>query len=352
MRQIKAAEKTKSQIEEKRKNRKSTKDLTVSPTGTVRYKNKTQSEWEKERKKDNYSSQQVNGAIDVFNNFNKEEQQYRAATDALKNLYTQRDAQKNALTQFSSAGNDISKITNALQKSNKFIDTAQVKDLSEALADVKKKEEDLKAATGLEDLQSKLDSATQKALEHEKTLVSIKSSSDFSKVAKAFEDVGIQIDNTALSSEDGINNLKKKLDDLDQESFDKLIKELDNIGINSEDSATSVEKMREALGETADTTEDLKRAAAETENLKNQVLQFFSIGNTIEIFKQAIRSAYDTIKELDSAMTEIAVVSDFSVGNMWEKLPQFTEQANELGVAVRDTYDATALYIQQGEVKI
>ena len=106
--------------------------------------------------------------------------------------------------------------------------------------------------------------------------------------------------------------------------------------------------MREALSETADTTEDLKRAAAETENLKNQVLQFFSIGNTIEIFKQAIRSAYDTIKELDSAMTEIAVVSDFSVGNMWEKLPQFTEQANELGVAVRDTYDATALYIQQG----
>ena len=336
--QIKATEKTKSQIEEKRKNRKSTKDLTVSPTGTVRYKNKTQSEWEKERKKDNYSSQQINGAIDVFNNFNKEEQQYRAATDALKN----------ALTQFSSAGNDISKITNALQKSNKFIDTAQVKDLSEALADVKKKEEDLKAATGLEDLQSKLDSATQKALEHEKALISIKSSSDFSKVSKAFEDVGIQIDNTALSSEDGINNLKKKLDELDQESFDKLIKELDNIGINSKDSTTSVEKMREALGETADTTEDLKRAAAETENLKNQVLQFFSIGNTIEIFKQAIRSAYDTIKELDSAMTEIAVVSDFSVGNMWERLPQFTEQANELGVAVRDTYDATALYIQQG----
>lgn len=47
-------------------------------------------------------------------------------------------------------------------------------------------------------------------------------------------------------------------------------------------------------------------------------------------------------------MTEIAVVSDFSVGDMWSKLPQFTEQANELGVAVRDTYDATALYIQQG----
>ena len=346
--QIKTAEKTKSQIEEKRKSRKSTKDLTVSPTGVVRYKNKTQTEWERERKKDNYSSQQVNGAIDVFNNFNKEEQQYRAANDALKNLYAQRDAQKNALTQFSSTGNDISKITSALQKNNKFIDTAQVKNLSEALANVKKSEEDLKTANGLEELKSKLDAATQKAEEHEKALVNIKSSSDFSKVSKAFEDVGIQIDKTTLDSEDGINNLKKKLDELDQESFDKLIKELDDIGINSEDSVEGVNKMKQSLDEAADTTDDLKRAAAETENLKNQVLQFFSIGNTIEIFKQAIRSAYDTIKELDSAMTEIAVVSDFSIGDMWDKLPQFTEQANELGVAVRDTYDATALYIQQG----
>lgn len=347
--QIKAAEKTKSQIEEKRKSRKSTKDLTVSPTGVVRYKNKTQTEWERERKKDNYSSQQVNGAIDVFNNFNKEEQQYRAANDALKNLYAQRDAQKNALTQFSSTGNDISKITSALQKNNKFIDTAQVKNLSEALANVKKSEEDLKTASGLEELKSKLDAATQKAQDHEKALSNIKSSSDFSKVSKAFEDVGIQIDKTTLDSEDGINNLKKKLDELDQESFDKLIKELDDIGINSEDSVEGVNKMKQSLDEAVDTTDDLKRAAAETENLKNQVLQFFSIGNTIEIFKQAIRSAYDTIKELDSAMTEIAVVSDFSIGDMWDKLPQFTEQANELGVAVRDTYDATALYIQQGK---
>ena len=49
-------------------------------------------------------------------------------------------------------------------------------------------------------------------------------------------------------------------------------------------------------------------------------------------------------------MTEIAVVSDFSIGDMWDKLPQFTEQANELGVAVRDTYDATALFVQQGNM--
>ena len=39
------------------------------------------------------------------------------------------------------------------------------------------------------------------------------------------------------------------------------------------------------------------------ENLKNQVLDFFSITNAIQIFKNAVRDAFDTVKELDAAMT-------------------------------------------------
>lgn len=33
---------------------------------------------------------------------------------------------------------------------------------------------------------------------------------------------------------------------------------------------------------------------------------------------------------------------------MWAQLPRFTEQANELGMAIKDTYAATTLYVQQG----
>jgi hypothetical protein len=47
-------------------------------------------------------------------------------------------------------------------------------------------------------------------------------------------------------------------------------------------------------------------------------------------------------------MTGIAVVSDFTIGDMWGKLPQFTKQANELGVTVKGAYEATTLFVQQG----
>jgi hypothetical protein len=33
----------------------------------------------------------------------------------------------------------------------------------------------------------------------------------------------------------------------------------------------------------------------------------------------------DTVKELDAVMTETAVVTDFSIGDMWDKLPQYSK---------------------------
>ena len=47
-------------------------------------------------------------------------------------------------------------------------------------------------------------------------------------------------------------------------------------------------------------------------------------------------------------MTETAVVTDFSVGDMWEKLPQYTDMANQLGASVLGAYQTATKYYQQG----
>jgi len=104
------------------------------------------------------------------------------------------------------------------------------------------------------------------------------------------------------------------------------------------------------LGEKTDyfkgLADDAERSSREINNLKSQILDFFSIGNTIQIFKNALRDAFDTVKELDAAMTETAVVTDFSIGDMWEKLPEYSKTASELGSSIKDLYGATTLYYQ------
>jgi len=54
----------------------------------------------------------------------------------------------------------------------------------------------------------------------------------------------------------------------------------------------------------------------------------------------------NTVKELDKAMTETAVVTEFTISDMWKTLPEYTKRANELGLTVKDVYQASTLYYQ------
>ena len=160
-----------------------------------------------------------------------------------------------------------------------------------------------------------------------------------------------------LSQIDGfdVSNLKDDLSNLDDltrglsaEALGKIENGLEEIKKNSNEAERGIESMDNALGETAKSGEELTRTANEVERLKEQVFDFFSIGNSIELFKKSVRSAFDTVKELDKAMTETAVVTDFTVGDMWSQLPQYSEMANRLGTSILGAYEATTLYYQQG----
>jgi prefoldin subunit 5 len=59
--------------------------------------------------------------------------------------------------------------------------------------------------------------------------------------------------------------------------------------------------------------------------LQSRLKYFFSSLNMINLFKRTVRQTINTVKELDAAMTGTAVVTDFTVGDMWGKLPQYAE---------------------------
>lgn len=109
-----------------------------------------------------------------------------------------------------------------------------------------------------------------------------------------------------------------------------------------------IKKGRENLQGYGDAAKNFQTFKDEIDSLGQRATYFLSLENSVDLFKQAVRQAVDTIKELDAAMTETAVVTDFSVGDMWEKLPEYTKMANELGVATKGVYDASTLYYQQG----
>lgn len=94
--------------------------------------------------------------------------------------------------------------------------------------------------------------------------------------------------------------------------------------------------------------EDMTRANSEMDQLKTRLTYFFSAMNGVQLFKRAIRSAYESVKELDSAITEMAVVTDYSINDIWGNMPQYTKTAVELGATTTDVIKSMVLYTQQG----
>lgn len=155
-----------------------------------------------------------------------------------------------------------------------------------------------------------------------------------------------------LSSSSAIQDLTNKLKTLKSQlsgsqaqfvqelinSFQKAIPTADDLG----------KKIKELDKNTRDATASQASYNSEMDMLKSRIQYFFGLNNAINLVKRTLRSAFNTVKQLDKAMTETAVVTDFSVGDMWAQLPEYTKRANELGITTQAAYEAATLYYQQG----
>lgn len=93
---------------------------------------------------------------------------------------------------------------------------------------------------------------------------------------------------------------------------------------------------------------DTERAARSIQTLTSRLEYFFSMANGFRLMERVIRSAFNTVKDLDKAMTDTAVVTDYTVGDMWNQLETYTAKANELGATTQGAYETMTLYYQQG----
>lgn len=165
----------------------------------------------------------------------------------------------------------------------------------------------------------------------------------------------------------GVENLKDSFDKLKNSDIGNIRTQIEQIGVNIQNlSDSELQKLVTAFGNVKTTAEkasnDVKQfgnnaleAARNQMNLNEQVGQltsraahFTSLINGVQLFKKAVREAWNEVKALDKAMTETAVVTNFSVGDMWDKLPEYTDVANKYGSSIEDAYKVMTIFYQQG----
>lgn len=189
-----------------------------------------------------------------------------------------------------------------------------------------------------------------KAEQELKNIQQVDISTKFKEVKQILEssDVNWKAFNVDISSINSIEDLDRELKRLKNESGEGAKKALEQISKAMQSAEKSADPLKKKLGET---TTELNRFTAqkrEIEALHQRFLSFFGMQNAIQLFKRAIREAYQAVKELDAAMTKTAVVTDFSVGDMWKQLPEYTKMANDLGTTTLGAYETATLFYQQG----
>ena len=334
----------------------------INATGrSVRYKGATLSEWEKGTgKASNASSQQKNGAIKALQNYSNITNELDAVNKKIKEQEKEIENFKTVWASFDNIadgklGKELAKMgfsTDEIAKIQKAMEDTTVAISEQTNARQKLAEAEVENARIEKEINktsSGISQKTQEIKQLEQVIENLKTKVGVEGLKKALKDaLDIDISDDLLKSEQGLESLKNQLNELDNKSLSELIQELSEMGINTEQAKQYVEQLTGKMVKLGDSAKDINRTNQEMEQLKNQVLQFFSIGNAVQLFKRAVKSAFDTVKELDATMTETAVVTDFTVSDMWEKLPTYAAEANKLGAAINDLYSSTTLYYQQG----
>lgn len=87
----------------------------------------------------------------------------------------------------------------------------------------------------------------------------------------------------------------------------------------------------------------------EFENVRSYVQSLLSVTAMFHEVISLIKTTWNEAKNLDDAFASIAMVSDYSVQEMWGIYDQYNQMAQELGQSTESVVKSSALFIQQGE---
>ena len=163
-------------------------------------------------------------------------------------------------------------------------------------------------------------------------------------VNPAYRDLALE----GETAEEQLENLQKVISGLTEDELKKLRESLNSAGNNFDNFSNEIRETGGVLDQVKQKTQEADTALGQKEALEGRIKQFLGLSGAATVMRHALRDAMSTITELDETMTEMAVVTDLTVGDYWDQLPEYSKRASELGVSINSAYKAATLYYQQG----
>ena len=189
---------------------------------------------------------------------------------------------------------------------------------------------------------------TNKGQTYAQDIVAAQASLDAAKATKE----GLSQTNIKLAkTEEDLSNALRKAK-LDREAYMQAVTRAAAGQLQMGSSCDKARAQLDSLNHTVDTGKaklaSLDQATSKLQGISNFVNRYVGAYAIIRKVSTAIRNAFNNIKELDKVITSIAVVTNMSQEDLWNKVGQYTAMAQEYGVATKDVYSVSQIFYQQG----
>lgn len=159
-------------------------------------------------------------------------------------------------------------------------------------------------------------------------------------------DIFISQANAIQTSQEKVTNgeqeYRKKIEET-KAAYEKYIQELKEVIKGYEESHDAAKKDAEGTSELAKRQEEL---ANSFENVKSYISSYLTLGAALREVRQIINQTWQDSKNLDQAFASIAMVTDYSVEEMWQSYDQYSQMAQQLGQRTEDVIKSSALFYQ------
>ena len=161
--------------------------------------------------------------------------------------------------------------------------------------------------------------------------------------AKATNDAGGVNTQAMKNAQDDIEKLTALIRGLLQAYLDLAKQKMPNPGATPE-----LKTAQQAITDMINGLTKLEQKQSTLSNIKTAVTRWMGFWQVLNLTKKAVNDMKSHIKELDTVMTKIAVVTNMTTDDLWKQIGTYSEMARQYGVAIKGVYEVSQIYYQQG----
>lgn len=162
---------------------------------------------------------------------------------------------------------------------------------------------------------------------------------------KSVDQVTDEYNNSVTNLNNELQSLSGQRDQAVQNALNKQRNGFKQVSDAVKDNENKLRQNNKAL---IDSVRSMVSFETQAQYVASSIGRIFSITGVATAFRKIIRDAINDVKELDEAMTSIAVVTNFSINDLWGQVDKYSKLAQQKGVELKGVYDVQKLYYQQG----